>query len=109
MDNYYTSVALFEELDERKTLACGTVRSNRVDLPREICGLKEKAVKEFPQPGLTGLYKTFLGGVDVSYQRTVAYARLTKGAVWYYKMRFLHLEVCIKCTPSPNEISESLQ
>ena len=46
MDNYYTSVALFEELEERKTLACGTVRSNRVNLPREICGLKEKAVKD---------------------------------------------------------------
>ena len=46
MDNYYTSVALFEELEERKTLACGTVRSNRVALPREICGVKEKAVKD---------------------------------------------------------------
>ena len=46
MDNYYTSVALFEELEERKTLACGTVRSNRVNLPREICGLKEKVVKD---------------------------------------------------------------
>ena len=46
MDNYYTSEALFEELEERKTFACGTVRSNRVDLPREICGLKEKAVKD---------------------------------------------------------------
>ena len=33
MDNYYTSVALFEELEERKTLACGTVR---VNVPREI-------------------------------------------------------------------------
>ena len=46
MDNYYTSVALFEELEERKTHACGTVRSNRVALPREICGVKEKAVKD---------------------------------------------------------------
>lgn len=46
MDNYYTSVALFEELEERKTLACGTVRANRVALPREICGVKEKAVKD---------------------------------------------------------------
>ena len=46
MDNYSTSVALFEELEERKTLACGTVRSNRADLPREICGSKEKAVKD---------------------------------------------------------------
>ena len=47
MDNYYTSVALFqfEEMEERKTLACGTVRSNRVGLPKEICDLKEKEVK----------------------------------------------------------------
>ena len=46
MDNYYTSVGLFEELEERNTLCCGTVRSNRVGLPKEICGLKEKAVKK---------------------------------------------------------------
>ena len=46
MDNYYTSVVLFEELEERKTLASGTVRSNRVALPREICGVKEKAAKD---------------------------------------------------------------
>ena len=46
MDNYYTSVPLFEELEERKTLACGTVRSNGSGLPKEICGLKEKKVKE---------------------------------------------------------------
>ena len=46
MDNYYTSVGLFEELEERNTLSCGTVRSNRVGLPKEICGLKQKAVKK---------------------------------------------------------------
>ena len=46
IDNYYTSVALFEELEERKTLACSTVGSNRVALPRDICNLKEKAVKD---------------------------------------------------------------
>ena len=47
MDNYYTSVGLFEELEERKTLACGTVRSNsRKGLPKEIFGLKEKKVKQ---------------------------------------------------------------
>ena len=44
MDNYYTSVALFQELEDRKTLACGTMWSNR--LPKEICELKEKCVKE---------------------------------------------------------------
>ena len=36
MDNHYTSVALFEELEERKTLACGTVRSNRVNWPERF-------------------------------------------------------------------------
>ncbi|XP_068714167.1 piggyBac transposable element-derived protein 4-like [Montipora foliosa] len=46
MDNYYTSVGLFEELEERSTLACGTVRSNRVDLPREICNLKSRQGKQ---------------------------------------------------------------
>ena len=46
MGIYYISVALFEELENRKTLACGTVRSNRVGLPKEICRLKEKCVKE---------------------------------------------------------------
>ena len=47
MDNYYTSVALFEEIEERKTPACGTVRSNRPGLPKEICGLKaERKVKQ---------------------------------------------------------------
>ena len=47
MDNNYTSVAMFqfEEMEERKTLAFGTVRSNRVGLPKEICDLKEKEVK----------------------------------------------------------------
>ena len=42
MDNYYTSVTLFEELEERETLACGTVTPNRQGLPKEICGVKEK-------------------------------------------------------------------
>ena len=46
MDNYYTSVSLFEELEERSILACGTVRSNRVDLPREICNLKSRQVRQ---------------------------------------------------------------
>lgn len=45
MDNYYTSVGLFEELEGRKTLACGTVpRSNRLGLPKDICDLKAKEV-----------------------------------------------------------------
>ena len=44
MDNCYTSVALFKELEEN--LSCCTVRSNRLGLPKEICGLKEKCAKE---------------------------------------------------------------
>ena len=39
------SVTLFEELQERSTLACGTITSNRSGLPKKICGLKEKKVK----------------------------------------------------------------
>ena len=31
-----------------------------------------------------------MGGVDILYQRTVAYARLMKGVVWYYRVFFLH-------------------
>ena len=45
MDNHYTSVGLFEELEGRKTLACGTVRSNRLGLPKDICGVKSSKVK----------------------------------------------------------------
>ena len=52
--------------------------------------------KEFHRPGLIDLYNTFMGDVDVSDQRTVAYARLLKGAVWYYKVFFFYMiEVCV--------------
>ena len=46
MDNYYTSVALFEELEERSNLACETVRSNRVDLPRQVWNLRSRQEKK---------------------------------------------------------------
>lgn len=150
MDNYYTSVALFEELEERKTLACGTVRSNRSGLPKEICGIQEKKVKQlkqgeslyrqkgnvtcvtwrdrkpvsvlatiptsdadgsaiqrsvkvsgtwekrdFARPGVIDKYNTYMGGVDLSDQRAVSYARLMRGVVWYYKVFFYMLEVCV--------------
>ena len=36
MDNYYKSVGFFVELEGRKTLACGTVRSNRMAYPRHL-------------------------------------------------------------------------
>ena len=40
--------------------------------------------------GEEGLYSssTYMGGVDVSDQRAVAYARVMKGVVWYYKVFF---------------------
>ena len=150
MDNYYTSVGLFEELEGTKTLACGTVRSNRLGLPKEICDLKAKEVKglkrgeslyrqkdtltcviwcdrkpvsvlgtvptseddsgvversakvnghwvkqNFAGPGLIILYNTYMGGVDVSDQRLSSYGRLMRGSVWYYKIFFYLIEVCI--------------
>jgi len=45
MDNYYTSVPLFEDLEKRGTLACGTVRSNRKGLPRDITGVHNEEIK----------------------------------------------------------------
>ena len=167
MGNYYTSVALFEELEERKTLACGIVRSNRSGLPKEICGLKEQKVKQlkrgenlfrqkgsvtcvtwrdrkpvsvlatiptsktdqgvvqrsvkvngtwekkdFARPGVINLYNTYMGGVDLSDQRAVSYARLMRGVVWYFKVFFYLIEVCIsnahilRCK-SPDHVSIS--
>lgn len=54
MDNYYASITLFEEFKESKMLAYGTVRSYRVNLPREICGLNENAVKNLIRGECTG-------------------------------------------------------
>ena len=42
---FINNKCLFEELEGRKTLACGTVRSNKVGLPKDICDLKAKEVK----------------------------------------------------------------
>ena len=35
-DNYFTSVELLEELLQRETFGCGTVRSNRKELPEDL-------------------------------------------------------------------------
>ncbi len=36
-DNFFTSPALFDDLSEHQTGACGTIRSNRVGIPAEVC------------------------------------------------------------------------
>ena len=36
-----------------------------------------------------------MGGVDLSDQRAVSYARLMRGVVWYYKVFFYMIEVCM--------------
>ena len=36
-----------------------------------------------------------MGGVDLSDERAVAYARLMRGVVWHFKVFFHMLEVCI--------------
>ena len=42
--NYSTS-PLFEDLEEQGTLACGTARSNRKGLPRDITDAQNKEIK----------------------------------------------------------------
>ena len=44
--------------------------------------------RDFTRPGLVDLFNTYMGGVDGSDQRAVAYARAMKGLVWYYKVFF---------------------
>ena len=36
MDNFYSSPALYEELYENKTLACGSVRQDRKGMPADL-------------------------------------------------------------------------
>ena len=45
MDNYYTLMPLFEDLERRGTLSCGTVRSNKKGLPKDITDAKHARVK----------------------------------------------------------------
>ena len=40
VDNFYTSLPLAKELLKRKTLLCGTLRSNRKYLPRDVVGTR---------------------------------------------------------------------
>ena len=87
MDNYYTSVDLFEELEKSSTLACGTVRSNRVRPPREICNLKSIQVKQlkrgdslYRQKG-TMTYVTWCDRKVVSVLATVPTSEADSGEV----------------------------
>ena len=45
VDNWYTSVPLFLELERRGILACGTVRGNRKFLPKDIVDQRKEQVK----------------------------------------------------------------
>ena len=49
MDNYCISIPLFEDLEERGTLACVTVRSNRKELPRDITDAQTEEFKGLRQ------------------------------------------------------------
>ena len=51
--------------------------------------------QNFASPGLISLYNTYTGGVHVSYQRVSSYGRLMRSSVWYYKIFFYLIEVCI--------------
>ena len=51
--------------------------------------------QNFARPGMVSLYNTYIGGFDVSDQRVSSYARLMRGAVWYYKIFLYIIEVCV--------------
>ena len=59
----------------------------------KVNGTWEK--RDFARPGVINLYNTYMGGVDLSDQRAVSYARLMRGVVWYFKVFFYMIEVCI--------------
>ena len=53
---------------------------------------KKTAVR---QPSVIAQYNQHMGGVDLSDQRVITYARLMKGNVWYYKIFFYILELVV--------------
>lgn len=46
MDNYYTSVGLFEKLYDNGVQACGTCRGDRIGLPRDVTKANSDKVKK---------------------------------------------------------------
>ena len=91
------------------TLPTSTIDSSTVQRTVKTNGKWEK--KEFNRPGVIDVYNTYMGGIDVSDQRSVAYARLMKGSVWYYKIFFYMIEVCVSNahilhTRSQNHVSK---
>ena len=75
------------------TLPTSTTDASVVQRSVKVNGTWEK--RDFARPGVIGLYNTYMGGVDVSDQRAVAYDRLMRGLVWYYKVFFYMVEVCL--------------
>jgi len=69
------------------TIPTGTTDASVVQRSVKVNGTWEK--RDFAHPGVIG------HGVDVSDQRAVAYARLMRGVVWYYKVFFYMVEVCL--------------
>ena len=84
--------------DRKPVSVLGTVPTSEDD-----SGVVERSTKvngrwvkqNFARPGLIILYNTYMGGVDVSDQRLSSYGRLMRGSVWYYKIFFYLIEVCI--------------
>ena len=80
------------------TIPTSTTDASVVQPSVKVNGTWEK--RDFAHPGVIG------HGVDVSDQRAVAYARLMRGVVWYYKVFFYMVEVCLSnahtfCTVNP--------
>ena len=68
------------------TLPTSTTDSSSVQQLEKANGKWEK--KKFSRPGVIDFHNTDMGVVDVCDQRTIAYVRLVKGSVWYYKVFF---------------------
>lgn len=52
-------------------------------------------MENFAHLDVINLYNTFTGGVDVADQEVSTYSRLMRCSVWYYKLFFDVVEVCL--------------